>query len=192
MSSLSDTFTLSEGKKVLILPESQQLSSGLQKNVRSFLYRKTFEIIGKGYHEPTAVMVLSFAIDFWSRVCRTGHNVLSAWSDETDSCLTARKVGLALLRMGFKHCSSFDSSGEILKYLDLLRISRKLRGDVFLAECLLLEHIGPVTGDGRPASQGSTPVAPVAASASDIRRFLQTEVPEIAHCLDLRNVDDEA
>ena len=87
-------------------------------------------------------MILSFAIDFWSRVCRScsQSNVLKAWYDETESALTARKVGLALLRMGFKHCSSYDSSNEILVYLKLLRIDMNTRGDVFLAECLVLQN----------------------------------------------------
>ena len=144
-SCLSDTSSLPQENVVrLILPESQHLSDGFQRDVRRFLYRMTFNIINSGYHESTAVMVLSFAIDFWSRVCRScsRSDVLKAWYDETESDLTARKVGLALLRMGFKHCSSYDSSDAILSYLRLLRVDATIKTEVFLAECLLLEHMG--------------------------------------------------
>lgn len=144
-SCLSDTSSLTQENVVrLILPESQHLSDGFQRDVRHFLYRTTFNFIKTGYHESTAVMVLSFAIDFWSRVCRScsPSDVLKAWYVVTESDLTARKVGLALLRMGFKHCSSYDSSDAILSYLKLLRVDMTIRTDVFLAECLLLEHLG--------------------------------------------------
>ena len=138
------TTSLHQGSMTrLILPDSRNLSDGFQGDVRRVLYRKTFQIIKDGYHEPTAVMVLSFAIDFWQRVCRScsRRDVLKAWYEETESDLTPYKVGLALLRMGFKHCSSYDSSDAILSYYNLLRTD-KIRADIFLAECLLLEHIG--------------------------------------------------
>ena len=51
-------------------------------------------------HERTAVLV-SFAIDFWSRVCRSSRSdVFEAWYEETESDLTARKVGSSIASDG--------------------------------------------------------------------------------------------